>query len=1131
MIIASAVTLGNILDADGTVTINSGSLDVSGTNYGITVGGGWTDAGAGTFTEGSGTVTFDGSGTVNSNEAFEHVTINSAGTLTLGADLDVDGNLTLTAGILDTANTLNYGITVGGNWANTGTFTQRNGKVTFDTVGTTSTISGDTTFYDFTCITPNKPLTFTAGKTQTISGALTLTGTADNLIMLRSTVNGSYWGLTVNGTQSVSYVNVKDSDASGGTAVAQTNSTDAGHNLNWTFNVAPTAPTTLYSNTTADTAQSGLSNPGNLTDSTPNFSAVYTDSDVGDIGNKYCIEVNTASDFGGSNLWFSDSASCATGSSITNITAGNRSSDIEYAGSALSCGVTYYWRIKFWDDSGAAGSYSAAANFQVNCAPTVADDSGAVNEDAVYSGDLSHVDGDGDAVTYSIVSTTSNGVTNLTNTSTGIFTYTPTANFNGSDSFTYRVNDGTVNSNTATFTITVNSVNDVPSFTKGANQTVAEDAGAQTVTSWATGISAGPSNESAQTLTFNVSNDNNSLFSVQPSVSTSTGNLTYSPAANANGSATVTLNISDNGGTANGGVDASANQTFTITVTAVNDAPSFTKGANQTVAEDAGAQTASGWATSISAGPSDESAQTLTFNISNDNNALFSAQPSVSTTTGTLTYTPATNVNGSTTVTLSLSDSGGDTSASQTFTITVTAVNDVPTAQAGFDQTINEDVGSATLSGTASSDVEGSTLTYSWLEVTDSGDGCSLSSTTSSQPTVTLANRDSNYACSFELKVNDGTQDSAADSTVLNVTSNNDQPVLPTLTDQTVNEGETVTVAITATDPDTAVIGFAASDSDNGLDEFFTDNGNNTATFRWTPDFQSAGTYTVAIAATDNNTTVTSALTIDVVNVNRAPTFGGALPNLAVVAGSTTAALFDLDDYFTDLDGDTLTYTVSGNDDATVTLTDGVVTLTVPETTGDSLALTFTATDSNSASAVSNEIIVTITHASIDPEEIDHIGGADTGAGVIIIYDDKGEVLAEWQAFEIGGVIPRLVVINDEAYVFAVKKTSGSTIHAYSSTGEVLRKKRISPKLHWRRIAAGDVYKKNNQEEIVVATKRGSTVYVKVFTFRPNTGVFKIVERSVVFNVFGEFRVSVRNNKIHIKDIDDNQDITVDRWY
>ena len=44
----------------------------------------------------------------------------------------------------------------------------------------------------------------------------------------------------------------------------------------------------------------------------------------------------------------------------------------------------------------------------------------------------------------------------------GTFSYTPVANYNGTDTFTYRANDGTSNSNTATVTITVNSVNDAP---------------------------------------------------------------------------------------------------------------------------------------------------------------------------------------------------------------------------------------------------------------------------------------------------------------------------------------------------------------------------------------------------------------------------------------------------------------------------------------------------------------------------------------------------------------------------------------------------------------------------------------------------------------------------------------------
>jgi len=277
--------------------------------------------------------------------------------------------------------------------------------------------------------------------------------------------------------------------------------------------------------------------------------------------------------------------------------------------------------------------------------------------------------------------------------SNGTLTYTPAANAFGSATVTVTLSDdggtangGTPTSTAQTFTIAVSAVNDAPSFTKGPDQSVNEDVGARSIAGWATGLSAGPANEAAQLLTFQVTaNSNGALFSVQPSVA-SNGTLTYTPAANANGSATVTLRIFDNGLTANGGVDASATQTFTIAVAAVNDAPAFTRGANQTVAEDAGPQSVAGWATAISrGGGADEAAQALTFLVSATNPTLFATAPSVAA-SGTLTYTAAANANGTSTVTVRLQDDGGtantgvDTSAAQTFTITVTPQDDPPVA-------------------------------------------------------------------------------------------------------------------------------------------------------------------------------------------------------------------------------------------------------------------------------------------------------------------------------------------------------------------------------------------------------------------------------------------------------------------
>ncbi len=150
--------------------------------------------------------------------------------------------------------------------------------------------------------------------------------------------------------------------------------------------------------------------------------------------------------------------------------------------------------------------------------------------------------------------------------------FTPTASlFSPTTTFSFNVQGATNGSGaglsgTATATITVNSVNDVPSFTKGADQTVTENANAQSITNWATGISAGAANESGQTLTFQVTgNTNPGLFAAQPIVS-STGTLSYIPGTHASGTAAITILLKDNGGTANGGVDTSAPQTFNITI-------------------------------------------------------------------------------------------------------------------------------------------------------------------------------------------------------------------------------------------------------------------------------------------------------------------------------------------------------------------------------------------------------------------------------------------------------------------------------------------------------------------------------------------------------------------------------------
>ena len=328
----------------------------------------------------------------------------------------------------------------------------------------------------------------------------------------------------------------------------------------------------------------------------------------------------------------------------------------------------------------AAGATSAPVTVTitvtpVNDPPTAAVESYSTAEDTPLTVNAPGVlandsDPEGAPLTAVLASGPSNGA--LTLNADGSFSYTPNANFNGADSFSYQARDsGGATSAPTTVTITVTPVNDVPSAAPNSYST-GED---RPLTISAPGVLANDSNPDGGAFSaVLVSGPSNGTLTLN-----SNGSFTYTPNANFNGADSFSYKARD------AQADESAPATVTITVTPINDAPSFAKGPNQTVAEDSGPQSVAGWATSISAGPANEATQTVTFLVTNNNNTLFSAQPAIAG-NGTLTFTPAPNANGSAIVTVRLKDNGGvanggvDTSAAQTFTITVTPVNDPPAA-------------------------------------------------------------------------------------------------------------------------------------------------------------------------------------------------------------------------------------------------------------------------------------------------------------------------------------------------------------------------------------------------------------------------------------------------------------------
>lgn len=187
-------------------------------------------------------------------------------------------------------------------------------------------------------------------------------------------------------------------------------------------------------------------------------------------------------------------------------------------------------------------------------------------EDAPVAVMLAGTDPGGTPVTTEVATPTAHGT--LTGTAPNL-TYTPERDWFGQDSFTFTASDGRAISAPATVTVVVDPVNDPPTFTGGRDVTVPVGAGPQRIPSWATGISAGPANESSQRVAFTVTGDTNpqmfEMFAGPPAVSTD-GTLTFTPAVGSAGTSTITVLLKDDGGTDGGGVDASQPFTFGVSV-------------------------------------------------------------------------------------------------------------------------------------------------------------------------------------------------------------------------------------------------------------------------------------------------------------------------------------------------------------------------------------------------------------------------------------------------------------------------------------------------------------------------------------------------------------------------------------
>jgi VCBS repeat-containing protein len=558
---------------------------------------------------------------------------------------------------------------------------------------------------------------------------------------------------------------------------------------------------------------------------------------------------------------------------------------------------------------GMAYSANATVNISISAVndPPLAEGAAiVVIEDTPYSGQLVGSDVDGDSLSYRIVSNGSLGTATITNSSTGMYTYVPNTNANGTDSFTFVVNDGVVDSLPATISITILAVNDPP-VAEAATFTVNEN-------SSLSGQLSG-SDPDGDPLTFAIVTNGSKGNAVI--TNPSTGAFTYTPNADATGSDSFTFRVND------GALDSQA-ATVSINIAAVNEAP-VANNASIGVSADAV------YTGVLSASDSDGDA--LTYRIitnSTKGSAVITNQA-----TGAFTYTPNPGESGADSFTFRANDGVVDSNTA-TVSVTIVLVNTAPVAS---NISISTNENTPYTGHLSASDADGDSLTFSI--VTNPGLGSAVITNQATGAFNYTPNSGVSGSDSFTFKANDGVVDSNVATVNVTIVEVNDPPTaenMAIVTDRNV----ALSGQLSGSDPDGDALTYSiVSNGAKGTAEI-TNPGS--GAFTYTPATNEFGDDAFTFKVNDG--TVDSGVATVSITINAANELPVAFDGSITVEYNTEFAGQLMAH---DPDGDPLTYTIVTNPSlGSVAMTDtvtGAFTYTPGADTAGADSFTFIVND------------------------------------------------------------------------------------------------------------------------------------------------------------------------------------------
>jgi VCBS repeat-containing protein len=590
--------------------------------------------------------------------------------------------------------------------------------------------------------------------------------------------------------------------------------------------------------------------------------------------------------------------------------------------SASQGGAGGVYLVTVTASDGAGGSVARSFPWTVtNPAPTAADDSIATIEDTPVSIAVLGNDSDPDHDPLDVASAAAADGTVMINPD-GTLTYTPRANFNGTDTVTYTISDGNGGFSTATVTVAVAPANDPPVAVTDTS-TTRED------TPVTLAVLVNDSDIDGNPLAVTAASSPDGTVTINPD-----GTLTFLPAADFTGTATITYTISD-------GAGGTASATVTVVVTPVNDPP-VAAGDAATTPEDTPVTVA------VLANDGDVDGDPLT--VTSASSPEGTVTPNAD---GTITFTPNADFNGVATVTYAISDGKGGTS-SATVVITVAPVNDPPIANPSA-ATTAEDISVIVPVLANDTDRDGDALT-----VTSAG---AANGTVTILPDGTVRytpNPDFAGPETITYTISDARGGFATSTVDVTVTPVNDRPVAADDTARTA-EDQPVTIPVLANDrdPDGTPLTVTSASSPNGTVAIHPD-----GTITFTPDADFNGATTITYTISDGaGGTATASVAVTVTPVNDPPV---ANPSSAITAEDTPVVV-PVRANDTDRDGNPLTVLSASAPHGTVTINaDGTVTYRPDADFNGSDTITYTIGDGQGGFATST-VAVTVTPVNDPP--------------------------------------------------------------------------------------------------------------------------------------------------------------------